>query len=115
MNQKGLRRIFFEWQIKLLEYFWEKQEPMVSRAVWKQLHDAGVKASMRAYSPVSRASVIYFLNDLVENSIMTYTEGTGKGGIHRIYSLAPYAETKEKLKEYIFERFTTALVDFLEE
>ena len=33
----------------------------------------------------SRASVIFFLNDLVEDGILTYEERTGKGGHHRVY------------------------------
>lgn len=35
----------------------------------------------------SRASVINFLNSLVDNHHVTYEFGTGKGGHHRIYTL----------------------------
>jgi predicted transcriptional regulator len=33
----------------------------------------------------SRASVINFLNDMVEEGILEYKEESGKGGYHRIY------------------------------
>lgn len=35
----------------------------------------------------SRASVINYLNSLVDTGLITYEEATGKGGIHRIYTL----------------------------
>ena len=34
---------------------------------------------------MSRASVIFFLNDMVSLDILDYEEKTGKGGYHRIY------------------------------
>lgn len=35
----------------------------------------------------SRASVINFLNSLVDEGLVAFREATGKGGYHRIYSL----------------------------
>ena len=33
----------------------------------------------------SRASVIFFLNDMVDEGILDYEEKSGKGGYHRVY------------------------------
>ena len=33
----------------------------------------------------SRASVIFSLNDMVDDGILEYEEETGKGGYHRVY------------------------------
>jgi hypothetical protein len=33
----------------------------------------------------SRASVINFLNDMVDEGVFDYEEKTGKGGYHRVY------------------------------
>jgi len=37
---------------------------------------------------ISRASIINFLNAMVDESVLNYTEITGKGGHRRIYSAA---------------------------
>lgn len=115
MNQKGLRRLFFDWHIKLLEYFWETQEPMGSRAVWEHLKEAGVKASQKAHGTVSRASVILFLNELVDEGIMDYYSETGKGGYHRIYRPNFTLRQKKGFKEYVSERVLKAAKLFMTE
>ena len=35
---------------------------------------------------ISRASVIFFLDDLVEEDLLSYREETGKGGHHKVYT-----------------------------
>ncbi|MGD2142343.1 MAG: BlaI/MecI/CopY family transcriptional regulator [Candidatus Bathyarchaeota archaeon] len=48
----------------------------------------------------SRASVIFFLNDLVEEGVLSYEERTGKGGHHRVY----YPKmTREEYSNYVVE------------
>ena len=44
---------------------------------------------------ISRASIINYLNAMVEERLLTYTETTGKGGHHRIYTIK-YGETEFK-------------------
>ena len=60
----------------------------------------------------SRASVINYLNALVESKLLTFESKNGKGGKHRIYTLKG---TKEdfiaRLKEINFNQF---LVNYLE-
>uniref|UniRef100_A0A6M3MHP2 Uncharacterized protein n=1 Tax=viral metagenome TaxID=1070528 RepID=A0A6M3MHP2_9ZZZZ len=37
---------------------------------------------------ISRASIIFALNDMVDMGLLAYRDKTGKGGHHRVYSLA---------------------------
>jgi len=55
---------------------------------------------------ISRASIINFLNALVDDSVLEYTETTGKGGHHRIYSI-PYDESE--FKQFLAEQFFNKL------
>ena len=36
-------------------------------------------------SSISRASVIFFLNDMVDRGALTFNSRSGKGGYHRVY------------------------------
>ena len=78
---KGLETIFKPYQARLLEHFWdlnkERRVGMNSGSAHKWLLEKPEKKS--------RASVIFFLNDMVALGIMEYNEKTGKGGYHRIY------------------------------
>ncbi len=62
---------------------------------------------------ISRASIINFLNAMVDEGVLDYVEETGKGGYHRVYSA--------KLDEAGFKRelansFVSSLMkDFPEE
>lgn len=52
---------------------------------------------------ISRASVIFFLNRLVDDRLATYTERTGKGGWHRVYSLID--KTAEAFNQSVIDKF----------
>jgi len=43
--------------------------------------------------PISRASIINFLNEMVDEELLNFTETTGKGGHHRVYYIK-YGETE---------------------
>ncbi|KKN05106.1 hypothetical protein LCGC14_1090610 [marine sediment metagenome] len=80
-GRKGLLTIFKAYQVRILEYLWELQKDgqgkVASGKVWKHLIDTPEE--------MSRASVIFFLNDLVSLKLADYTTATGKGGHHRVY------------------------------
>lgn len=115
LNETGLARIFRYWQIFVLDYFWSVNRPLKSSDVWRHLDRSDIPAGPHSLRPVSRSSVINFLNSLVDEKIVVYTEETGKGGYHRVYSLAPPSRTKEDFTHYLYTRFYDALNDFLEE
>uniref|UniRef100_A0A6M3MDS3 Uncharacterized protein n=1 Tax=viral metagenome TaxID=1070528 RepID=A0A6M3MDS3_9ZZZZ len=47
---------------------------------------------------ISRASIIFALNDMVDMGLLTWRDKTGKGGHHRVYSLAM---TPSQLEVYV--------------
>lgn len=80
-GREGLEAIFRPYMARLLEHFWdlnrEKRVGLGSGTAHKWLLEKPEK--------MSRASVIFFLNDMVALGIMEYEEKTGKGGYHRVY------------------------------
>ena len=80
-SENGLQTLFRPYQVALLEHIWELNESesigINSRQAYRFLQ--GHPDSK------SRASVINFLNDMVEEGVLTYEERTGKGGYHRVY------------------------------
>ena len=116
LNEKGLRRIFRDWQVKALEYMWSIDNILVKSVdVWNHLKGIHAVADPNSLKSVSRASVINFLNQMVDEKLMMFDFGTGKGGTHRVYSFKPELDTQAKFKAYIHTLFYDALNDFLNE
>ncbi|MFP3951419.1 MAG: BlaI/MecI/CopY family transcriptional regulator [Candidatus Bathyarchaeia archaeon] len=86
-----------DYQEEALRYVWslEEGEGASSRQVWNAVNER-----LPAGSSISRASIINFLNSMVEEGVLTYTETTGKGGHRRIYSAKL---DEEGFKKYIAE------------
>jgi hypothetical protein len=80
-KQEGLETLFKPYQALLLEWLWELNETQRKGVNSGQAHVYLQNTTEKK----SRASVIFFLNDLVEEGILTYEERTGKGGHHRVY------------------------------
>jgi hypothetical protein len=80
-RQEGLRTLFKPYQALLMEHLWnlngKSRVGLTTGQAWKYLQDKPEKKS--------RASVIVFLNEMVDEGILDYEEKTGKGGFHRIY------------------------------
>ena len=99
---KGLTSLYKEYVAAALRYLWEIEKTPVEGArgagsgeIWRWLNKMGYKAAGRGQregSDLSRASVIFGLNALVDQKILSYTLETGKGGHHRIYrpAMTPY-------------------------
>lgn len=96
-----LRAIFKQYQIHALNVVWAHPEGVTSGEVWKSVN------TMLAPETISRASVIFFLNKLVDNDILDYTERTGKGGYHRVYKPAM---TWSEFEELVIWRFIEKLM-----
>jgi predicted transcriptional regulator len=54
----------------------------------------------------SRASYIFFMNELVEEGVLEYEEKTGKGGHHKVYY--PKMD-REQFARYVVETITDKL------
>ncbi len=80
-SKKGLRKIFSEYQASSLKYVWRRgRRGANSREVWNH-----VRRTLGEGESISRASVINFLNSMVEKGVLDYREATGKGGYHKVY------------------------------
>ena len=80
-SQEGLLTLFKPYQAVLLEHIWKLNNPSRTGITSGQAHEF----LQNHPDKKSRASVIYFLNDMVEEGVLTYEERTGKGGYHRVY------------------------------
>ena len=100
-SQEDLAMFFKDWQIRILHRLWNISPAGAnSRSVW-----ANVNKCLQG--SISRTSVIIYLNHMVDEALLTYTETTGKGGHHRIYYMK-YSETE--LKQHIADLIITKLL-----
>lgn len=88
-GKKGLEMFFKKWQVESLRFLWKiypegANSRVVHENVNKNLKDG-----------ISRASIIIFLNDMVDEDLLTYTVTKGKGGHQRVYYMK-YGETEFK-------------------
>jgi len=105
-TKNGLASIFKEWQVPLVEELLIS-EPMGSKEAYEYLGKIGVKGQKELGS-ISRASVINFLNDLVDKGLLDFSLVTGKGGHRRIYTMAM---TREEFAHKIIGKFVNKLIE----
>ncbi len=80
-EKEGLSKTLKEYEEVSLRYVWSLGEEGVgSGKTWEAVNEVlGPDKSM------SRASVIFFLNRMVDQGVLDYRTATGKGGHHRVY------------------------------
>ncbi len=107
-DSDGLSNVFRDYQEEALRLVWTKgSEGMISREVWSQ-----VNQNLDGKT-ISRASIINFLNRLVDEGVLDFDERTGKGGYHRVYR--PRLDENE-FKKYLAETVISSLMkDFPKE
>jgi len=102
--ENGLRTVVKDYQEVALRYLWRLDGAGASsRDVW-----VNVNKDLMGMSTISRASIINFLNSMVDEGVLDYTETTGKGGHRRIYS-AKYDEAG--FKEFIAKKIISRLLE----
>ena len=108
-TQKGLRKTLKEYEEIALRYVWSVGEEGVgSGRVWEK-----VNKEMDPNKSISRASVIFFLNRMVDQGVIGYTTATGKGGHHRVYF--PVLDERG-YKKYLLKTIVESMMrDFPEE
>ena len=80
-SKHGLRKTLKEYEEIGLRYVWSMgAEGVGSGKTWKT-----VKERLGPDKSISRASVIFFLNRMVDQGVLDYRSATVKGGYHRIY------------------------------
>jgi len=79
-SKTGLEKVLRDYQIEALEIIWNgDNKGMTSREVYQAVNRSlGNKT-------ISRASIINFLNDMCDESVLKYEEETCKGGTRRKY------------------------------
>ena len=79
--EKGLRKTLREYEEIALRYIWDVgDEGAGSGKTWEH-----VNKKLKKGKTISRASVIFYLNRMVDEGVLGFRDATGKGGHHRIY------------------------------
>ena len=101
-DSDGLSKVFRDYQEEALRLVWNiGSEGVISREVWSQ-----VNQNLDGKT-ISRASIINFLNSLVDEGVLDFEERTGKGGYHRVYR--PRLDENE-FKKYLAETVISSLM-----
>jgi len=104
----GLSKVFKDYQEGALKIIWQNAEGMSSRLAWEKVNE-----KLESGRSMSRASIIKFLNDMVDMGVIDYHEESCKGGYRRIYK--PKMDESE-LKIFIAKTVLSSLMrDFPEE
>ncbi len=108
-SEHGLRKTLKEYEEAGLRYVWSiGEEGVGSGKTWTTVNEV-----LGPEKRISRASVIFFLNRMVDQGVLDYRSATGKGGHHRIYF--PAMDERE-YKKYLLKTVVESLMrDFPEE
>ncbi len=80
-SKNGLRKTLKEYEELALRYIWETgDEGAGSGLTWRAVNER-----LKEGKTISRASVIFFLNRMVDQGVLKWRDATGKGGHHKIY------------------------------
>jgi len=103
-GKDGFRTVVKDYQEAAFRYLWRLGGAGASsRDVW-----VNVNKDLMGKRTISRASIINFMNHMVEEGAVNYTEITGKGGHRRIYT-AKYDE--EGTKRYMAKKIISKLLE----
>ena len=83
-SKNGLLTLFRHYQAALLEQIWGLNSQTRTGTTSSQAYTFLWQTDDRELRK-SRASVIFSLNDMVDDGILVYEEKSGKGGYHRVY------------------------------
>ncbi len=80
-SKTGLRKTLKEYEELALRYIWETgDEGAGSGLAWRAVNER-----LEEGKTISRASVIFFLNRMLDQGVLGFRDATGKGGHHKIY------------------------------
>jgi len=108
-SRQGLRKTLKEYEEIGLRYVWSIGEGGVgSGKTWE-----AVSERLGPDKSISRASVIFFLNRMVDQGVLEYRSATGKGGHHKVYFPAM---DERAYKKYLLKTVVKSLMkDYPEE
>ena len=91
-EKEGLSKTLKEYEEVALRYVWSiGEEGVGSGKTWTNTNE-----KLGPDKTVSRASVIFFLNRMVDQGVLDYRTKTGKGGYHRVYYPVLYEKAYKK-------------------
>ncbi len=102
LSQDGLALVFKDYQAVIMQNLWKEGIGHSSRDAWVKAIEV-MRRDKNIRDSISRASVINFMNAMVDEGILGYHEITGKGGHRRIY--------KANMTEKEFWEYVTGLVN----
>jgi len=103
-SEKGLLTLFKPYQAALLEHIWDLNSSDRVGVTSGQAYEF-----LKAHpDSKSRASVINFLNEMVEEGVLTYEEESGKGGYHRVYYPK---KDREQFAQHVVETISNKLAE----
>jgi len=85
-KKEGFRTVLKDYQELALRLVWARGKNVISRDAWTEINKMYLKNPSTDRESISRASIINFLNDAVEEGYIDYGEATGKGGHRGLYS-----------------------------
>lgn len=104
----GLSKVLRDYQEEAMKIVWTSSNGVTSREVWLNVNE-----KLKGGKTISRASIINFLNAMVDEGVLDYEEESGKGGYHRVYT--PKLD-EDGFKKAIAESVISSLMrDFPEE
>ena len=81
-SKRGLRKVLKEWEALVLRYAWEHEGEFIeSWPIWTHVNEV-LSGSGRS---ISRASIIFFLDDMSELGVLSREVVVGKGGTRDKY------------------------------
>ncbi len=79
--ETGLRKTLREYEEIALRHIWSVgDEGAGSGKTWEHVNE-----ELDEGKSISRASIIFYLNRMVDEGVLGFRDATGKGGHHRIY------------------------------
>ena len=106
-KEDGFRTVLKDYQEVALRYLWRLDGGGASsRDVWVNVNKV-MNTDPSQRDSISRASIINFMNLMVDEGAVDYHEITGKGGHRRIYS-AKYDEAGSK--RYVADKIMSKLL-----
>ena len=103
-GKEGLAAVYREYELTVLEYLFSVDEGAGSGRVWKWVNEESDWAM--AGNTISRASVIFFLNRLVDEGLLDWRDTTGKGGHHRLYEMKV---NRQEFAKAVIDKFVRKL------
>jgi DNA-binding PadR family transcriptional regulator len=98
LDKEGLETVLLPWQVELMRWIWSADGEVDSRMAHAHLQESE--------TPMSRATAINFLNEMVEEGFLEYRETTTKGGRKRLYRPSPAAPDEEGFRKLLAESVT---------